>query len=348
MHYRLLIVLALFIKTDLVCQQNYLQYAAGISKAETMILHDHFDSAFIVYDQVFVSFEKCFPNDVFIAAQAASVMNDFKRCWTYLKKGFEWGLKTECLRYPAFKAFNSSHYSDSIDRYFPQLHAIYQSRINQSYRQECLNLYYRDQKANRTHQPMNILIPALAKRAEKRLDDTCAALLAELRLLMVRYDGFPSVVNTGVRDTFYANTHSVSDGRDYWIIATLFWHYSYAFQEFDSVLYNAVLDGNLSAWHYALIRDFSKIHYENSGKKKNSGIKYQTFHYNVYWLDPGQLFGTSELLFYNSNRQQLGLMSLQDEQLKKKRHMQYYEYAQKPSLKEEEKKYLIYFDYYYL
>lgn len=328
---------------------NYIGYAKLISKAEMHVLEENYKTAFQYYDSAFLLYEKCFPNDAFVAAEAAAVDEDFKRVVFYFLKGAKWGLNLNCLNYPAFNEFNKSSYADTVHLNFTKSHALYLGRINKEYRKECIDLQIRDIKSNNTHFFLYKLFPFLGKKADQKLSDSSSVFLNELKKLIEKYGEFPSISNVGVRDSVGNSENKVYlEGRFYSILSPIMWHYPYFFQEFDSIIYKELVEGNYSAWHYALARDFSAKYYEVDPLVDKNKLIYSTYKYHVYWLNVNKKYSDEESELIDFEREKIGLYPVKYEQMKKIRDQRYIEFLKKSSTVQCDKKYLIYFNYYYL
>jgi len=265
--------------------QNYIKYNSIISSAIVNVLDSNYSDAIVKFDSAFVQF-KPFPNDAYLAAQVSLLLENNLLTQKYLLIGAGVGLGITSINYPMFSKFKLREDFTSFEQEFSKVSGKYNNSLNSKYREDCINLVIRDQEANNTHSILNILRP-YAKFTDKKLNKELDKILIDLDSLINKNQGilpFRSVI--GVRSFEYDKTMPKnSEGTQYFLLATIFWHHPLIFQKWENELYKALETGEISARTYALIRTFCGQHFDNnsmSNEMKNQ-MKYQDYKYYVRW-----------------------------------------------------------------
>lgn len=332
---------------SVVSAQDYIEYNAQISLAETAFLSDSFESSIILYSKTFKEFNKCFPNDAYIAAEVSSYIGKLEFTDSFLRKGMLWGLNLKVLDEPIFKEFCKSPFYPNLFNDFDSLHEIYNKRINFTYRDKIYTLRNDDLRSNQTHSLFNRIFRS--KRSYQKLVENSCSLLTEMTYMIEEY-GLPSIENIGVSDR---KTSDLSDTSIYkngtngnlgWFIL---WHCHTSFQEWEAHLNDALKNGDISSFYFAVCMDFGARFMEsklpNSEKEK---IHNKTPYYFVRWIDPFEpLTDENEI---NTLRQKIGLMTLASERKKKLWQNKHNQLLMKNLLDIDRSKYIINLNYYIL
>lgn len=305
--------------------QNYIAYNTSIAQAEELLLNNKLIEGVALYKKTFEGYEKCFPNDTYVAAQAACLLKDFTNAAYFFQKGIKYGLNELVFQEPIFTEFLNSNQFNMLQKDYDSLRSIYKARINYKYREEVYKLRRRDRLSNPTH---SFLAKIGLRRGDSRVwvMDSCEVYCDSLMSLYQEY-GEPSISTIGSFDksilnagdsTLYQNGVSPNLG---WF---LLWHYPYAFQEWEEVLYEALSNGDIPAYYYAVCRDFSSRWYTVGGlsKKAKNKIEYKDPFYFVLWTTviPEN---TTQI---NDRRAKIGLSSLEVEK-KKQAAQNHYNYC---------------------
>ncbi len=305
----------IFFYSEKTFAENYIDYNSSIANADSLLLNNEIAKAINLYHVIFNKYEKCFPNDAYVAAQAACLVNNYYEVSFFLKKGFQFGLNKHVLTEPIFAEFVKSDNFQNLTKIYDSLRFEYKSKINQKYRAQVLVLRNKDLNSNPTHSTLAIL-GLRNKKSNIWAVDSCRSYCNSLMELYKEY-GAPSIDNIGVIDQSIRNLTDTSlygTGYSSTLGWFLLWHYPYAFQEWETVLLKALKDGDISSFYYAVCRDFSSRWYLVGGLKKSAkkSIKYKDIYYHVRWSikEPANI---DEI---NERRRKIGLCSLSVEKQK--------------------------------
>jgi hypothetical protein len=314
------IVILFFSLQNIYSQENFLLYNKKINQAEIFYLDNKIDSCLLVYNKVFKEYKKCNPNDAYVAGQIAVKYKNYQSAKFFFEKGFEWGLNLKVFERDIFyNDFKKDINYVELLKYYPEIRKKYEAKIDSNYRQIIIELRKLDLKSNKTHNLFNILF--FERKSSKKLSNNSKIILDILRTI-INERGLPSIDRIGVYDCDIFSDCSILSGKgNTLLISTLYVHHDNAFKDNEDILYQMLLNGDITSFYYACIKDISyRWEYFNKKRKERKKIKKIDYYYHVRWIGQAEYDAMSDdyRIMINSRRAEIGLMPLEYE-LKKKR-----------------------------
>ncbi len=128
-------------------KQDYKIYHQQVIEAEKLIAAENYDSALLVYEQVFDDYEFVFLREYQIATQLAFYLKDKQKTIKYLKQGILSGWEIKSIKKNNYlEQLRGDEVWKSIENEYPNLNKQYKSNLNQNVREQVKKMYSKDQK----------------------------------------------------------------------------------------------------------------------------------------------------------------------------------------------------------
>lgn len=345
----LLVLFIFFMHSSIYAEEktNYLDYYYGITKAEQYFLQNEFDSSLNYYKYVFDQYPAPFAKDCFNALQIACFSGDTAHATYFFKMSFRYGVNWENLTHiPLVVTFlnRDTSYLNHIKYQYKKQREIYFSSIDLVMRDSVMAIMKNDFNKRAKYEKNDA-------DAVKHYKDSVYTQALDSNIIaifnLVKRHGYPGERMVGIHDTNYAN--SSRDKFAYRLSslpAYMFFHHYCGYWLMQDYLLKAIYAGELHPKEYALIYEWSyatahkrdmvlkyadkkSIKFYNTSATNNykvsCDIQYQNKdkYYNLY-LD--RMFDNPDKALVNKCRKEVGIASLEHEQLKK-------EYGERNGLK---------------
>ena len=128
-------------------QENYLNYHQRVIESEILITSEKYPEAIEHLDQLFSDFSFAFLREIKLATELAAYENDLDHGFKFIRLGIQngWSLK-DIKKNKRFSLFLESEEWNHVISEFDSLHAVYESRIDNSYREKVQDMFKKDQK----------------------------------------------------------------------------------------------------------------------------------------------------------------------------------------------------------
>ena len=238
--------------TTTVQAQDYLAYYRSVAVAEETLVQKHYDEAVQQYLQAFAAYPYNNPLDCFIAAQVAAYQKDTAACFTFLRRGFCFGLPLSCAQTNLHLRpyIQEEQLSTSIN--IDSCLSVYRAQINTEARTQMIALFRRDQAVvlhpdtKGLYEPNSLVLKA---RYRPLWDSLVAAII-----LLTLNNGFPAekIIGTqqGDDSLLRPGPHSLLA---YYILI----HHRHAWPGMQELLLAELHKGNITPQVYAVLADHS-------------------------------------------------------------------------------------------
>jgi len=234
---------------------NYLDYYHAIAAAEEAVVNTDYANAVTQYQKIFKGYPYNNPIDCYIAAQAASYIDDTASCSDFLYKGLCFGLPVRTIA-------GNPHLKDCFQKMAQQTVDsclnTYRQRIDQTARARMLAISRYDQSFIQSL-PIGEIYDYSADscRLKNKYQPVWDSLINEV-VTLIRTSGFPAqrVIGTqdGVDSSFPLGPLST-------FVLFVFVHHSNAWPLVSNLLWDELLKGNITPQMYGVI-------YESSNGKR--------------------------------------------------------------------------------
>lgn len=314
-----LLILCIFFANKSFAQIDYITYHKEIIKAEELLVRTNLKDCLIQYKKTFDEYPKVFARDAFLAFQVACMFKDTTMVSYFFEKSVRNGIIWEAINYITFYqdivSFNLA-YKRRLESLYSTNRAIYESSIDTILRKNILALLIEDDKA-RTHNN-----DSLSNYRWMKLCDSNGKKLAAI----IKRVGFPGEKMCGILNSEVAIVNGSKERATgvqiYPVCNRIFYHSACVFQDVKVELQRAVKNGELTPKEYALLYEWS---FDVLTRKNRWWDKYYKFncnhnvvrdkHYNFFLND--DMYST-DTLFVNQCRKEIGMCSLEHEKKLKK------------------------------
>ncbi len=259
--YHIIILLSLFQGYTGFAQapSDYQHYHQQVIAAETLITQEEYQQALDIYDQLIESYDFIFLKDYQVATQLAAYLGDDQKTADYLQQAIHGGWKKKSIKKNEVLAdFRKSDDWKAIRKAYPELRSEYEASLNQPVRKQVNKMIVKDQK--KALLALFAFSPEAQDRyAENKFAPHSERQLAEFIEILGKY-GYPG---------------EQLIGNDVWMSTILSHHnsISQSYAEKDTIynwlkpkLIEAVKDGHLSPYHYALIDEWNLVVMDDTGQ----------------------------------------------------------------------------------
>lgn len=230
---------------------NYLNYHEQIIDAEKSIVQEEFANALAEYEQIFKQYDFVFLRDYKVACQLAFYLGDRTKGFDLLEKAIAGGWELQELKKNTFlKPFHKDPRWTAMESSYDDLRRQYAKRIDWELRDRLHLLFKEDQK-----KAMGALV-RIGNKSKERYGTKVFAPHSEKQMNELKdimdNDGYPG---------------EKIIGNDYWV-STIISHHNSISKEYaqqDTIyafikpkLFEAVENGEMSPYEYALIDDWQK------------------------------------------------------------------------------------------
>lgn len=244
-----ILIMMLVVKTA--SAEDYIYYYRQVAEAEKAIVHNRYQEALKIYENVFMQYSYNNPNDCYVAAQVAAYICDTSACISYMRRGLSFGLPIQTIAgNPHLVRILQKNALWSNPSVIDSCVNNYLQKINSEARVKVLSLIAYDQSIVRRLKPGELYNPgSLILKAEyKPIWDS---LFQEVLNLTERV-GFPAqkVIGTqnGEDGLFAASPHSLYV---YYILI----HHRKVWPQIKALLTSELVKGNITPQMYGAIAD---------------------------------------------------------------------------------------------
>lgn len=231
--------------------QDYSEYHKQIIEAERHIVQEKYEEALRIYEQNFKRYEFIFLRDYKVASQLALYLDNKINAFNYIKDGIAAGWELKELKHAKFLVpLQDDPGWKTIEEEYTTYRTEYLQRIDEQLREKVQKMFKKDQS-----KAMGALIrigdKAQEKYTNKKFAPHSEAQLSEL-IEILENKGYPG---------------EKIIGNDYWM-STIISHHNSISKDFvhKDTLYNfikpmliqAIKNGQMSPYEYALIDDWQK------------------------------------------------------------------------------------------
>lgn len=296
------------------CQENYIHYNKEILTAEKLYFTGKHKESLEKYQDIFSRYKKPFAIHCFVATQMAAARNDTSLFFDFLGKaasnGVPWSTLTKSVH--VRRMLKDGHTRRALDIQ-EEGWKKYLNSINKVLRDSIDYLVKRDNNDRKNWKPIKDSNRIYHYYNVKVLDEN----LHILNRITKRV-GFPGQHKIGLREN-----------DDPWILrsfgSTLLYHHFCGLSLMKEDLLKAVEDGELLPAEYALIYEWAySSYYQSKGQFRGSN---NIFHFTTKCDYPKQdkfynnflspFFYSKDTLLVNKCRGEIGMQSLEHEQIKK-------------------------------
>ena len=284
----LLSLLGLGIQAE--AQKNYINYHHTIVKCELLVSEQSFTEAVNLFDSLFTAYEFVFLRDCKLAAEIASLSEDKEAFFRFVRKGIKngWTLK-EIRKGKRFTPFLSSTEWNRLVEEYDNLRSVFIKRMDTQLRTEVRQMLKNDQK--------------MAFRAFIRIGDKKQTAFAENRFAP-HSEKQLAQLNQLLNSNGYPGERLIGNG---WWTSVILSHHNSISKTYNTAdtlylamrprLLQAILDGNLHPYDFAIIEDW----------RKTTLTGHNTTNYGYL----GKIEDSEKMKAANSNRAAIGLRSVE-------------------------------------
>lgn len=229
--------------------KNYKHYHNQIAEAERLVANENYNGALNTYESVFNSYDFIFLRDYQVATQLAVHLNQLETARKYLKKGIAAGWKMKSIKNNKFleKLIEAPEWRP-IKKEYPKYRAQYESRLSQPVLRKVKKMFSEDQ-----WKAIGALVKFTSKGqnryAERKFAPHSEKQMEHLVKILneIGYPGERLIGNNFWMSTILSHHNSIS--HEYTRSDTIY-------QFLKPKLLQAIKDGQMSPWEFAIVDDW--------------------------------------------------------------------------------------------